>query len=115
MKAQPQPGIYTDGMTAPERAFADRCQIQKLAGELADWAYEPVVLHTAAGNYTPDFMLTEPSGEVYMVEVKARSGNWRSGSRDSVTRFKAARDRFWQFRFIWYDYQKGSFEVQGIK
>jgi len=114
MKAKPQPSLYSPKMTAVERKFAERCQIQKLAGELADWAYELIILRTSAGNYTPDFMLTGNTDEVYMVEIKAKRGNWRSGSRDAMPRFKAAKNRFWQFEFIWMDYEGGNFTARDI-
>jgi len=35
MKAKPQPSIYSDKMTSVERKFAERCEKQRLAGELA--------------------------------------------------------------------------------
>lgn len=61
--------------------------------------YEAITLHLSGGNYTPDFVFTDPNdGEVCLVEVK---GSYRLPSMGrSVFAFKQACAEFPMFRFL---------------
>lgn len=80
-----------------EELYAQHLAAQALAGEIADWKYEPLkILLAPQTTYTPDFMVIMPDGKIEMHEVK---GYLRD---DAAVKFKIAADSFpfWTFKMI---------------
>jgi predicted nuclease of restriction endonuclease-like RecB superfamily len=87
--ARLNPGVF-ESETAPVRVkarqVAERPKFKSKLEERAwkEWVpqqganlalYEPFMLHLTGGNYTPDFVLLKPDGELWLIEVK---GSWRA-------------------------------------
>jgi hypothetical protein len=79
-------------MNKTERAYADRLELLKRAGEIRTWRFEPVKFrlgHTCW--YCPDFEVVTKSGELEYHEVK---GFWRDDARVKIkTAASMYRDR----------------------
>ena len=82
--------------------FAAKCELEKRAGLILGWWYEPFSLWLPGGvRYKPDFMVHRsklwPSIEV--VEVKG----WSKNRRDGITRLKIAAALFpcFTWRMVW--------------
>lgn len=66
-----------------ELSHARQLELEKRTGTVADWSYEPyrvplVVNGVKIGTYTPDFVVTLPSGSIEVHEVKGReTAEWR--------------------------------------
>ena len=101
--------VGSDGMNTTERAYADRLELLRRAGEIRCWRFEPVKFRLAKGTYyTPDFEVITDGGELEYHEVK---GFWRDDARVKIKvaarlfddrRFVAVQwvKRVWQFEEI---------------
>ncbi len=82
-------------MNRLEAAYAQRLELERLAGMWQWWAYEPIKLRLAGGAwYTPDFALLDPGGHLIIHETK---GHWREAAR---VRIKVAAELYPFFRFV---------------
>jgi hypothetical protein len=99
-----------------ESLYAVELGYQLAAGEISEWAYEPVTFRLTDGSvvdgrkvraitYTPDFVVWLPSGQRRNIEIK---GKWRQ-TKD-VNRFKLAKDKFRQEEFVMLKYTDGVWE-----
>lgn len=81
-------------MNKTESAYAQHLELEKAAGEILWWRYEPMKLRLADGSYfTPDFgVLTRGC----LFEFHETKGFWRESAR---VRIKVAAEIF-PFRFI---------------
>lgn len=82
-------------MNKLEAAYAQKIELERLAGMWQWWAYEPIKLRLAAGAwYTPDFALLDPGGHLIIHETK---GHWREAA---MVRIKVAAELYPFFRFV---------------
>lgn len=83
-----------EGMNKTEGAYAQRLELQKRAGDVLWYRYEPLKLRLADGSYyKPDFgVLTSD----YLFELHETKGFWREAAR---VRIKVAAGLF-PFKFI---------------
>ena len=69
-------------MNRLETDYAWRLEMLKRAGEIADYAFEPVKLRLADRTfYTPDFMVIMPDGVIEFHETK---GFWQDDARVKI-------------------------------
>ena len=81
-------------MNKLEEAYSGHLELQKLAGEIYAWKFEPVALILAdRTRYTPDFLVIEKDMTVRFDEVK---GFWRDDARVKI---KVAAEMFPWFKF----------------
>ena len=88
-------------MTKTERAFADRLEAQRKAGEIVSWRFEAQKfrLTDLADRtwYTPDFKVLFPDGRQEFIEVKG-GHIWEDG----LVKFKIARSQFPEYAWsLW--------------
>ena len=82
-------------MNKLEAAYAQRLDLERLAGMWQWWGYEPIKLRLAGGAwYTPDFGLIDTGGHFVIHETK---GFWREAAR---VRIKVAAELYPFFRFV---------------
>jgi len=95
VQATARPHLNPRGMNKTEAKYADDLEAMKLAGDIADWRFEPLKLRLADRTYyTPDFMVIFPDGAIRFDEVK---GFWRDDAR---VKFKVAAEQFPWFQFM---------------
>lgn len=83
------------GMNKTEAAYAKVLEAMREAGEVWRWRFEAIKLRLAdRTTYTPDFLVTLPSGEMEFHEVK---GFWRDDARVKV---KVAAEMYPEFHFL---------------
>ena len=88
-------------MNQTERAYGDRLELMRRAGEVAWYAFEGVKLKLADNTfYTPDYAVMRADGQMEMHEVK---GFWRDDARVKI---KVAADQY-PFRFVAVQKAKG--------
>ena len=99
-----------------ESLYAVELGYQKAAGEIIEWAYEPITFNLTEGSvvdgkavraikYTPDFVVWLPDGKRRCIEIK---GKWRQ-TKD-VNRFKLAKDKFRNEEIVMLKYTDGAWE-----
>ena len=89
-----KPLPLTDNMNKTERAYAERLELLRQAGEIRRWVYEPLRFIMAfKTTYTPDFMVVY-SDHIELHEVKG--GFVRD---DAIVKFKVAAKLFPEFRW----------------
>ncbi len=97
-------------MNRTERAFSERLEAQRLAGEIISWEFEGLALrwgNEETFKYSPDFVVVEsvehvapvtvnsfPHVRLIFIEIKG-SFVWK----DDATRFRHARDNFPLYEF----------------
>ncbi len=92
-------------MNKSETRYADFLVAAKLAGEIADYWFEPFSLRISAcesgqpARYTPDFMVLLPDGRTYLDDVKTASG---FDDPAAMVRIKVAAAQYplWVFRIV---------------
>ena len=107
-------------MNKTEARYATELRTRQMAGEIADFWFEPFSLRLSAPNtgqparYSPDFLILMPDGLTYVDDVK-------SGGLDdnaAIVRIKCAAELFplWIFRLVKPKRVKdgGGFEVQEV-
>ena len=107
-------------MNKTEAKYADELRVRQMAGEIADFWFEPFSLRLSApdkgqpARYTPDFMILMPDGTTLVDDVK-------SGGLDdnaAIVRIKCAAELFplWIFRLVTPRRVKdgGGFEVREV-
>ena len=94
-RARRAPGAMND----TEKAWAVQLEVQKLAGEILWWEYEPMKLRVAPklGWYSPDFAVVFPDFTISMDEIKGSMGWSMDGT--GRAKFMDAVDRYPLFRF----------------
>lgn len=88
---------HTPGkMNRWEAAYADILTLEKAAGNIIEWAYEPIKFRFADRTfYEIDFIVKKNDGTLMAIEVK---GHWEDDAR---VKFKIARENFgWMFEFV---------------
>jgi len=102
------------------RSFVERRSLSYLKSihpEFFKILYEPVMLRTPAGNYTPDWMVVDHDGSIYFYEVKG-SGGFKAhlSGRDSRAKLNAAAFHYgWLGRFfILQENRNGSWDKKGV-
>lgn len=89
-------------MNKTEALYAQRLELQKHAGEILWWEYEPCNLRLGEHcYYRIDFMVLTADRELQAHEVKAKII-----TDDSLVKIRAAAEKF-PFRFIMMKYEKG--------
>lgn len=91
-------------MNATERRYANELESRRLAGEIADWWFEPFSLrltHPPEGQparVTVDFMVLMPSGLVFLDDTKGSGLD----NPASIVALKCAAELFplWRFRIV---------------
>lgn len=91
-------------MNDTEAAYAAELEQRRLAGEIADWWFEPFSIrltHPPEGNpcrLTPDFMVLMNSGLVFIDDTKGSGPD----NEASIVRMKCAAELFplWRFRIV---------------
>jgi hypothetical protein len=82
-------------MNKLEGAYAQRLELERIAGLWQWWAYEAIKLRLANGAwYKPDFALIDAGGHFVIHETK---GHWREAAR---VRIKVAAELFPFFKFV---------------
>ena len=88
-----------------EERYAAHLDLMKKAGQIDDWAYEPVTLKLAPGvRYTPDFMIRCTfNKEIRFEELKGRKGTGFYSLPVSKIKIKMAASLFpfWNFSVVW--------------
>jgi hypothetical protein len=96
-------------MNKTERAYSQRLETLRLAGEILAWRFEPLKFRLGhACYYTPDFEVVDLDGLLEYHEVK---GFWRDDARVKI---KTAARLFGDRRFIAVQLVKGSWSVEDI-
>lgn len=71
-----------DEMNKTEAAYAERLELQRRGGIIADWAFQPEKLRLADRTfYTPDFRVINVDATVEFHEVK---GHWEDDARVKI-------------------------------
>ncbi len=92
-RARPRP--VPGQMNKTEQRYAEYLDLQKHAGEIIDWRFEPFKLRLAGRTfYTPDFVVILPDGTIRIIEVK---GHWEDDARVKI---KVAAEAYWWFEFV---------------
>lgn len=82
-------------MNKLEAAYAQRIELERLAGVWQWWAFNQIKLRLATGAYyTPDFALIDPGGHLMIHETK---GHWREAAK---VRIKVAAELYPHFKFV---------------
>ena len=97
--------ITTRGaMNKTESRYAELLTVQKMAGEIVEWWFEPFSLRLSSNvqgselkpaRYTPDFLVLLPDGETHVVDVKGSGLDDFAGD----VRLKMAAEKFTLWRF----------------
>jgi hypothetical protein len=91
-KGRPAPSPYRSQLEAD---YAQRLELQRIAGEVLGYDYEGMRLNLGGGAwYKPDFLILPPSMELTLAEVK---GFWREAAR---VRIKVAAAKYPYLRFV---------------
>ena len=101
-------GTRTSHATNPyrskwEAAFANKLELEKHAGLIKQWWYEPFSLWLPGKvRYKPDFMIQYPDGMEQRLEIVEVKG-WSRNRRDGITRLKIAAALFpcFVWRMVW--------------
>jgi hypothetical protein len=104
-------------MNKTETKYANWLTAAKLAGEIAEFWFEPFSLRISAceagqpARYTPDFMILMPDGRTFVDDVKTARG---FDDIASLVRIKVAASEYplWVFRIV--RPASGGFETQEI-
>lgn len=82
-------------MNKTEAAYAVHLELQRAAGAVLWWKFEPIKLRLANSTfYTPDFAVMIASREIELHEVK---GFWQDDARVKI---KVAADQYPMFGFV---------------
>jgi hypothetical protein len=93
--ARRSPSVPRSRMNRLETAYAQRLELERLAGVWAWWAFEPITLRLAEGaRYTPDFAVLDVGHSLIFFETK---GHWREAA---LVRIKVAAELYPFFRFV---------------
>lgn len=89
-------------MNKTEAAYADVLELQRLAGVVDSWKFEPIKLRLADNTYySPDFGVVLADGTLELHEVKAVKGNgewlWEPAARVKI---KVAAEQYPWFVFV---------------
>lgn len=89
-------------MNGLERAYAEHLEVQRLAGEVAFWAFEPFALRLAKKTrYTVDFLIVLADGTTELHEVKAQWSTGKAGFKDDArVKTKVAAELYWIWQFV---------------
>lgn len=85
-------------MNKTESRFAVNLEVQKQAGEIVDYLFEPMKVRLGKDwkcSYTPDFMILHNNGIMELVDVKG-GGGWESAARVKI---KAAASQYPMFEW----------------
>ena len=96
---------HTPGkMNQTEEKWSWELEIEKRAGIIDDWLFEPIRLKLADRcTYTPDFMVAVYERGIAFHEIKG-GGPIRD---DAIVKFKMAREKYWYFDFHMYQLKDG--------
>ncbi len=101
--------VAADGMNKTERAYSQTLEIQRLAGTIRHWRFEPLKFRIGhACYYTPDFEVVTAEGLLEYHEVK---GRWMDDARVKI---KAVARLFRDRRFLAVKAKRGSWEFEEI-
>mgnify|MGYP000603121144 FL=1 len=105
-KAHRRRVMSQDGMNATEEDYSHVLELRKIAGEISDWKFHAIKLRLAKATfYDTDFMVTLPTGEIEIHEVKGHMED------DAAVKFKVAQTMF-PFRFVLAERTKSGWEVR---
>lgn len=86
---------HKNKMNKLEAAYAQKLELERLAGVWQWWAFNSIKLRLATGAYyTPDFALIDAGGHLIIHETK---GHWREAAK---VRIKVAAELYPHFRFV---------------
>jgi len=92
-------------MTKTERAFVDRLEAQRRAGEIISWRFEAEKFRLTDTSdrtwYRPDFKVLYPDGRHEFIEVKG-GYIWEDG----LLKFKIARSLFPEYTWSLWQWRK---------
>lgn len=98
--------LRTGEMNQTERRYSQHLELQKAAGEVIWWAFEPVNLRLGAKCfYSVDFLVLVRDGRLQAHECK---GKWED---DALVKIKVAAEKF-PFEFIAVRWIKGAWEYR---
>lgn len=103
--AEKAPGRRRRVMNKTEAAYKLILNAKVQAGEIVSYEFEGLTLRWGTLDniqYTPDFAAFRPDGSICMIETKG-AHLWK----DTTQKFKAARNRWPQFRFEMWQRKKG--------
>lgn len=103
-------------MNKTEARYATLLEGLRLAGEIVDWQYEAITLKLGPDcRYTPDFLvIVEASLDVHpKIEFHEVKGGFTR--EDSLVKIKSASQQFPWFTFKLCRYQKGKWDIKGVK
>lgn len=81
-----------------EAAYAAKLELEKQAGRIRSWCYEPMSFKLSKGKrYRPDFLIEHPLGSERRLEFIEVKGNWGRNRRDGMTHLKWAAQLFPMF------------------
>lgn len=93
-----------------EADYAKRLEVERAAGLLVSWHYEPTPFQIGGGcGYTVDFKIERPDGSIEMHEVK---GYWREAAK---VRLKIAAERFPEFRWFIVVRKRGTWAITPVR
>jgi len=95
-----RPGTMNKG----EGLYADYLDTWKLSGLIVAWWFEGITLRLAEHDrYTPDFMVVDSAGQLWLYDVKGRKGETYYATEDSKVKIRSAAGMFPWFRFtiVW--------------
>ena len=103
LKARGRPKQRERGsMNGIEREYSELLQARKLAGEIADWAFEAENLRLAdLTYYRPDFRVMLPDGSIQFHETKAMTSKGAVLFEDDArVKIKVAAEQHWMYQFV---------------
>jgi hypothetical protein len=90
----------SEGMNKGESAYANHLELLKRAGEIVYYRYAPINLKLAPDCfYRPDFLVHWANGELEIVDVKGRKGEFCHIEEDSWIKIKIVAHMF-PFRMV---------------
>lgn len=106
----PAPSPSSPSRSKLEARYANDLEGLRIAGQIAEWHYEPCVLKLSeTARYRPDFLVVHrESHRMYFVEVKG----WSKNRRDGLTRLKWAAQKYWWWEFRLVEWTDGSWQEQ---
>ena len=90
-----KPKDATDRMNKTEQRFADHLELQRIAGVITWWAFEPMTWRIAENtSYKPDFMTQDADGHLHVYEIKPASRGTFARTDVAWLKLKVVKEQF---------------------
>lgn len=112
----PAPSPKREYKSKWETQYAYELTIQKAAGLITDFRYEPMSFKLSVGKrYRPDFLIQHPGGMERKLEFVEIKGLWIKNRRDGMTHLKWAAQLYPMFRWTLMWRTKQGWESENVE